>query len=111
VGVGEIQGEKTMKKDADETRNTTALNNTVLQIQEELQAHKSENKDDNFNGNRIIEAALSQGLIRKSVLRNPRYLLVLRRLRLKAYRQAESEKHTRNNKNAEYLDPKKIFSN
>ncbi|MGD2092063.1 MAG: hypothetical protein PVH61_38185 [Candidatus Aminicenantes bacterium] len=100
-----------MKKDADETRKNTALNNTALQIQEELQEHKSENREDNFTGNRILETAISQGLIRKSVLRNPRYLLVLRRLRLKAYRQAESEKHTGKNKNPEYLDPKKIFSN
>jgi hypothetical protein len=100
-----------MKKDADETRKITTLNNTALQMQEELQEHKSENKDTNFTGNRLIEIALSQGLIRKSVLRNPRFLLVLRRLRLLAHRQAESEKHTGNNKNAEYLDPKKIFSN
>ncbi len=99
-----------MKKDADETRNITILNNTALQIQEGVQDHKRENRDDNF-GNRMIEIALSQGLIRKSVLRNPRYLLVLRRLRLLAYRQAESNKHTENRRNAEYLDPKKIFSN
>jgi hypothetical protein len=100
-----------MKKDADETRKITTLNNTALQIQEELQEQKSENKDDNFNGNRILEIALSQGLIRKSILRNPRYLLVLRRLRLQAHREAEKNKHTGNNKNAECLDPKKIFSN
>ena len=99
-----------MKKDADETRNITTLNNTALQIQEGVQDHKRENRDDNF-GNRMIEIALSQGLIRKSVLRNPRYLLVLRRLRLLAYRQAESNKHTENRRNPEYLDPKKIFSN
>ena len=100
-----------MKKDSDETMKITPLNYTGLQIQEELQEHKSENKDDNFAGNSILEAAFSRGLIRRSVLRNPRFLLVLRRLRLKAYRQAESNKHTGNNKNPEYLDPKKIFSN
>jgi len=100
-----------MKKDADETRNITILNNTALQIQEGVQDQKLENRDDNFTRNRMIEIALSQGLIRKSVLRNPRYLLVLRRLRLLAYRQAESNKHTENRRNPEYLDPKKIFSN
>jgi hypothetical protein len=100
-----------MKKDADETRKITTLNNAALQIQEERQAHKSENNDDNFTGNRILEIAFSRGLIRRSVLRNPRSLLVLRRLRLKAYRQAESEKLTGDNKNPEYLDLKKIFSN
>jgi len=100
-----------MKKDADETRNITTLNNTVLQIQERVQDHKRENRDENFTGNRMLEIALSQGLIRKSVLRNPRYLLVLRRLRLLAHRQAESNNYSDNRKNAEYLDPKKIFSN
>ena len=100
-----------MKKDSDETIKITPLNYTGLQIQEELQEHKRENTDDNFAGNRIIETALSRGLIRRSVLRNPRFLLVLRRLRLKAYRQAESNKHTGNNKNPEYLDLKKIFAN
>ena len=100
-----------MKKDADETWKNTTLNNTVLQIQEELEEYQNENTDDTFAGNRIIETALSRGLIRRSVLRNPRFLLVLRRLRLKAYRQAESNKHSGNNKNPEYLDPKKIFSN
>jgi hypothetical protein len=100
-----------MKKDADETRNITTLNNAALQIQEELQAQKSENNQDHFNGNRILEIAFSRGLIQRSVLRNPRSLLVLRRLRLKAYRQAESNKHTGNNKNPEYLDLNKIFSN
>ena len=100
-----------MKKDSDETMRITPLNITELQIQEEPQEHTSENRDDNFVGTRIIETALSRGLIRRSVLRNPRFLLVLRRLRLKSYRQAESNKHTGNNKNPEYLDPKKIFSN
>ena len=102
-----------MKKDSDETIKITPLNITELQIQEEPQehTHTSENRDDNFVGTSIIETALSRGLIRRSVLRNPRFLLVLRRLRLKAYRQAESNKHTGNNKNPEYLDPKKIFSN
>ena len=37
-----------MKKDSDETMKITPLNYTGLQIQEELQEHKSENKDDNF---------------------------------------------------------------
>jgi len=111
---GECRGNlrrKKMKKDSDETMKITPLNYIGLQIQEELQEQKSENKDDNFTGNSIIETALSRGLIRRSVLRNPRFLLVLRRLRLKAYRQAESNKRTGNNKNPEYLDPKKIFSN
>ena len=100
-----------MKRDSDETMKIIPVDTTALQIQEEFQEYKNENKDDNFTGNRMIEIALSQGLIRKSVLRNPRYLLVLRRLRLLAYRQAESNKHTENRRNAEYLDPKKIFSN
>ena len=96
-----------MKKDSDETMKITRLDTNELQIQED----KSEDKEGCFAGNSMLEIAFSQGLIRKSVLRNPRYLLVLRRLRLLAHRKADSNKHTENKKNSEYLDPKKIFSN
>jgi hypothetical protein len=103
--------EKKMKKDSDETMKISHVDSIALQIQDGPQEHISKDKDTNFTGSKLIENALSRGLIRRSILRNPRFLLVLRRLRLRAHRQAESNKHTENNKNAEYLDPKKIFSN
>ncbi len=100
-----------MKKDLDETIIITRVDNTGIQIKEEPQDHKSEDKEACFTGNRILEMAISQGLIRKSILRNPRYLLVLRRLRLLAHHKADSDTHAGNIRNIEYLDPKKIFSN
>jgi hypothetical protein len=54
---------KKMKKDSDETMKITRLDNTGLQIQEELQEHKSEDKEDCFAGNSMLEIAFSQGLI------------------------------------------------
>ena len=98
-----------MRKDSDETIKMTRPDNNELQFQ------KSENKEN------LLESALLRGLIRKRVLKNPRYLLVIRRLRYLAYCAAKENGKKEKmeempgisdiSKYIKHLDLKKIFSN
>ena len=106
-----------MKNDAKEPREMTQVGDSQLRLQEKTNI----DKEYHFTGNPVLETAFLRGLIRKSVLRNPRYLLVMRRLRFLAYRSAQESENTGNSgeksrnsaisKILEHLDPQKIFSN